>query len=360
MGDRSPTPAPQILGRAATEKVRIALPSGWSAELVPDSGPSEKGPRPELRLLYRGEPRAKFNVEFRTDVSKRDALALVTVSDVLHTKPVLFARYLSPPVCQILESRGMSYADVTGNIYLVSDEPLIAISKRGAPSNPWRGPGRPTTSLKGLPAARIARALVDFIPPYSVPGLAELAGSSIGATYRLVDYLEDEALLEREKRGPIYVVKWPELLRKWAEDSSLFEESIAHSYLEPRGVSSLVQRLTEEVSPGSYAATGSIAAQLYAPYAQSRLAMIYSENPKALASDLGLTPTDGPTNVVMVAPKSDVVFERTNSWEGLTVVAPSQAVADLLNGPGRNPAEGERLLQWMEENPDEWRRKSNR
>jgi hypothetical protein len=36
-------------------------------------------------------------------------------------------------------------------------------------------------------------------------------------------------------------------------------------------------------------------------------------------------------------------------------VAPSQAVADLLTGPGRNPSEGEELLDWMRKNEGVWR-----
>ena len=64
--------------------------------------------------------------------------------------------------------------------------------------------------------------------------------------------------------------------------------------------------------------------------------------------------------MILAAPRSPVVFERTSTWRDITIVAPSQAVADLLGGPGRNPAEGEYLLDWMKENPDAWRRQFDR
>jgi hypothetical protein len=41
--------------------------------------------------------------------------------------------------------------------------------------------------------------------------------------------------------------------------------------------------------------------------------------------------------------------------DGISYVAPSQAVADLLTGPGRNPSEAEALLDWMRKNEDAWR-----
>jgi hypothetical protein len=102
--------------------------------------------------------------------------------------------------------------------------------------------------------------------------------------------------------------------------------------------------------------TGSLAAQPYASYADARLGIIYVNDPIPLASDLGLRAVDAGANVLLVAPRSPVVFERTTTWRDITLVAPTQAVADLLGGPGRNPAEGEYLLDWMKENPDAWRR----
>ena len=93
------------------------------------------------------------------------------------------------------------------------------------------GSGRPTTTLKGLPAARLVRALADFVPPYSVADLADLAGASLGLAYRLSDYLVGEGLLTRSERGPITDVDWPELLRGGARtlDTSIPARRVASS-----------------------------------------------------------------------------------------------------------------------------------
>jgi hypothetical protein len=50
-----------------------------------------------------------------------------------------------------------------------------------------------------------------------------------------------------------------------------------------------------------------------------------------------------------------VVYTRGREVDGVSYVALSQAVADLLTGPGRNPTEGEALLQWMQVNSEVWR-----
>ncbi|MGH3117883.1 MAG: hypothetical protein ACRDQ2_12385, partial [Gaiellales bacterium] len=259
-----------------------------------------------------------------------------------------------------LQERGIAYADATGNLYLTSDDPLILLSDRGASADPWRGPGRPTTSLKGLPAAKLVRALADFVPPYSVADLADLAGASLGAAYRLSDYLAGEGLLIRAERGPITDVDWPELLRRWSQEARYLDTSTTRGFLEPRGIDSLVENLGRQTSSQRYAVSGSLATQPYAPYAEARLGLIYTDDPVTLSSDLGLRAVETGANVILATPRSPVVFERTSTWRDITIVAPSQAVADLLGGPGRNPAEGEYLLDWMKENPDAWRRQLDR
>lgn len=73
------------------------------------------------------------------------------------------------------------------------------------------------------------------------------------------------------------------------------------------------------------------------------------------AESLGLREADGGANVVLLEPFDPVVFERTVERDGLRCVAPSQLAVDLLTGPGREPAQGEQMLIWMEQNQDAWR-----
>lgn len=347
----------------ASARVAAVLPSGWEVRTSTSVGGAGRRVDALLRLVHDGRVTAEFALEVNRAVTRRDVLAMQSVGGVSEMPDVpagarrlVVARYLTSPVQKALRERGTSYADATGNLHLTSTDPLILVSSHGATADPWRGPGRPTTSLKGLPSALLVRALVDYVPPYTVPRLAELAGASLGATYRLVDYLAEEGILRRAVRGPITEVTWAPLLRQWSEDAGVLNASATWSYLEPRGLPALVEKLRQLPREARYVLSGSLAAQPYAPYAEPRLAQLYAEDPPSLASALGLRAVDVGANVILASPRSPVVFKGTSDRSGVTIAAPSQAVADLLGGPGRNPAEGEYLLEWMEANTHEWRR----
>lgn len=365
-GDEPKSEADVLLAAAA--RIQAALPTGWTVQAktgvggMDDSTNASRRPDARLSLMREGMTVATYAVEAKRAVASSNLLAAINQLLALQgdnsarMRPMLVARYLSPQQQRVLQERGIAYADATGNLYLISEDPLVLLSDRGASADPWRGPGRPTTSLKGLPAARLVRALADFVPPYSVADLADLADASLGAAYRLSDYLVGEGLLTRSERGPITDVDWPELLRRWSQDARYLDTSTTRGFLEPRGLDSLVEKLGKQTPTQRYAVSGSLATQPNAAYAEARLGLVYADDPPRLASDLGLRPVEAGANVILAAPRSPVVFERTSTWRDITIVAPSQAVADLLGGPGRNPAEGDYLLDWMKENPDAWRR----
>ena len=69
---------------------------------------------------------------------------------------------------------------------------------------------------------------------------------------------------------------------------------------------------------------------------------------------LGLRPADTGANVLIGKPFDPVVFERTESDDGITYARVTQVVADLMTGPGRGPAESESLIEWMRDNEPAW------
>jgi len=142
-------------------------------------------------------------------------------------------------------------------------------------------------------------------------------------------------------------VEWAALLRRWTEDYSLLESNRPFWFLDPRGVDSCTEKLRTAAEAGTapcYALTGSLAARTVAPVAPVRMGICFVDDAVRLADQLGLTPTDAGANVLLIEPADSLVFERGREVGGLCYVALSQAVADLLTGPGRNPTEGETLL----------------
>jgi hypothetical protein len=84
--------------------------------------------------------------------------------------------------------------------------------------------------------------------------------------------------------------------------------------------------------------------------------MLYSTNPEALANKLGIRQTDRGANVILGYPNSTGPSQRTTEFEGVRVVSVSQIYRDLMSGPGRNPEEAKKLLDWRVKNDGIWRK----
>jgi hypothetical protein len=361
------TPAPEreadVL-RAAIDLLRERLPAPWTLE--PPTAPAAKADPAvdaELRLRAPDGAEVAVLVEAKRLLNTRDVpIALEALQRAAsrwgsadEVVLVLAARYLAPATRERIVEAGAGYVDLTGNLQLAAERPALLIRDRGADRDPWRGPGRPRGTLKGPPAARVVRALIDFAPPYTVPELAERAGASTGATYRVVDFLEEQGLLERQRYGPISDVRWRQLLERWSRDYGFAQSNTVATFLEPRGLPALTDRLADRPEL-DYVLTGSLAAERVAAYAPARLATLYVRDIADAAELLELRPTESGANVALASGDYDVVFERVQMIDGIRVAAVSQVAVDLLTGPGRNPSEATALLDWMAANEPAWRR----
>ena len=348
--------------RRAVSVLQARLPPGWSAVASYDV-PTENRRRLDavVELADPSESRIRFVAECKRTVVRRDLPAVLDQLEsdraavLSPTMPLLVSRYLSDSVRAWLDDNDVSYVDATGNLRLVSREPAVYLRDRGADRDPWRGPGRPRGTLRGEPAARVVRALADFCSPMPVTALVKRSGASTGATYRVLDFLEQEALVTRGTRGVVEQVRWRQLLERWSEDYGYQRDNTVSRYLQPRGLPAVLTGLA--ATPGlTYAVTGSLAATRWASYAAPRLASLYVDDVPAAAEQLGLREVDSGANVLLAAPASEVVFDRSSDLEGVRYAAPSQVAADLLTGPGRSPAEGQALLDWMVSNEYAWRK----
>lgn len=359
-----PTPesARQVL-RACVDAINSRLPAEWTLVAREGAPIGSKQVDVVLRLADPAGAAIDLVVEAKRVVERRD---LGRIRDRLEgviregggeAKGLVAARYLAPQVRAELERLGLSYVDATGNMRIAVDRPAIFVSDRVTDRDPWRGPGRPRASLKGEPAARVVRTLIDYRGPLSISELIKLSGASTGATYRVRDYLTEEGLLEQLPDATYRAPDWQKLLRGWAADYTLPPVS-TQTFIAPRGIDSLTKRAAQ-VDGLVYAVTGSLAAAEWAPYAPSKLARVYVQDIAAAADWLDLRPTEVGQNVLLVEPKGpdSIVFENTwTARNGVRLAAPSQVAVDLLNGPGRNPAEGEALIAWMSTNERAWRK----
>jgi len=269
--------------------------------------------------------------------------------------PVVFARYLSPSVRKRLEDAGISYVDSTGNVLFRVRNPMVYVRSDGADSDPWRGQGRPLATLKGAPAAKVVRAMLDYSSPQSISTLLERSEASTGSLYRVIEHLTKEGIIWREGSGGIVLPEWQPLLRAWSEDYGFIRSNSVTRWIAPRGLDVLARSIAAGEGP-SYAVTGTLAAEKWEAYAPARSALIYVEDARAASKLWGLREADAGANVLLAEPGSDTVFQRRESYRDLRIAAPAQVAVDLLTGPGRSPTEAEELIAWMERNERIWRR----
>jgi hypothetical protein len=356
----SDAPTNDEVARLLVASVRERLPESWkvSERLEPRRGAL----RPDLEIDIDAPDgaTARLIVELKQVLERRDVPRIVEQAWTMATQPtdvpVVAARYLASSVRDALAAEGLSYADATGNMRIALDRPAIFIASRGEDRDPWRK-GRPRGTLKGEPAARISRALLDYRRAWTVRELVAASGASTGAAYRVLEYLEREDLVVKDDKR-YCVTDWERLLRMWSADASFQTTTRTMAFIDPRGVDNLLGKIGAK-PPFPVAVTGSVAAKEWATYAPAKAVYVYVSSIQEASEQWGLRPNAAAPNVILLEPKTvgDVPFvNRIDSASGYPVAATAQVAADLLNGPGREPAEGDYLIEWMKANEERWRR----
>ncbi|WP_280220656.1 type IV toxin-antitoxin system AbiEi family antitoxin [Nocardia neocaledoniensis] len=345
---------------AAANAIQERLPRTWDLQIA------------ESRALHRGD---EYDAEFRLYAPNGLILVLfveaknvvrpqdvdrvssrLTAATLRHPGSIglLFARHLSASTRQRLQEAEISYLDATGNMMVRADEAAIFLSAPGAETDPWRGPGRPPGNLKGEPAAKVVRALLDFQGPWKTSHLVEAAEVSTGSAYRVLDFLQREALIVRQSNG-VVVPDWVALLRRWSQDYQFLKTNTISPWIAPRGLPALLDRIHLS-GINDYAVTGSIAAATWQSYAPPRSAMVYVDDPARAAEAWKLRSIDTGANVLLAVPAYPVLLARSGKgFQDIRIAAPTQVAADLMTGPGRAPSEAQELLDWMGTNEQSWR-----
>jgi hypothetical protein len=336
-----------LLGSAWTVRRLQNMEADRGADAVVDATPD--GPSPYARFLV--DVKNKVTPRFAEDVLLPKN-ALIKQLDGRTTLMVM-AAWIGPRTQRVLRDHGISYLDLTGNAWIRVSQPAIAIYTQGAsrqPSDVASASSR--TTLAGARAGRLVRLLADVSPPYRAAQLAECAGVSLSYVSKLLDHLEDQLLIRRDGRV-VVDVDWPELLRSRAATVDLLRHNASVGMLAPNGIAPVLSALQDVAA--RIAITGSYAARAVAPRTSGGQLMIYvAHGAESIGDHLGLLRVDEAADVLLLQAKDEVVFERTRVIDGISHVALSQLVIDGLSGPGRLPAEGEAVLNYMIEH-QRWR-----
>lgn len=346
-----------ILFDKAVEILRSQLSGGW--QLAPRKV-SEVRELPANALLDIRSPdgaSAVLLVEVKQKVSPRQAVEAVArlvdaAREVRVDGTLLVSEYLSELSRKRLRKAGVNYFDLTGNIWINLERPGLLIDTHGANQDP-SPPRRAVQSLKGAKAARIVRALCDTRPPIGVRELARFTKSNPGYVSRVLDLLGSEDLIQRGETGQVARTNWQDLIYRWSQDYSLTNTHRSLSWLAPRGLEIVADRLRSYKRP--YALTGSLAIPPEASVAVGRMLTCYVDDMEQAAEILEVRSADTGANVLLIEPFDSVVYDRVRKEDTLIKVALSQCAVDLLTGGGRGPTEADALISWMTANEDDWR-----
>jgi len=351
---RNMAPGGNTLIHQGLRELQRRLPPGWTVtEAVPEPAMGLVDAVAEIRAPDRRTGTLALQVRARLEPKSVRALVQTSRDARPSRTLVVFSRYLSERTRDLLREIDVGYLDLTGNAWIVVPKPGLFIETQGATEDPDREE-RSARSLRGPKAGRIVRVLIDHKQPPGVRQIAALTRIDAGYVSRVLAFLDTEALITRVGHGRMQSVDWPALLRRWAQEAPLELRGVTRTYLDPRGSTALVTRLAK--STERYAITGGLAAAAFSPTAPARLATIWVRGTEEAAKRLGLRPAEAGANVLLIEPGDESVFEGAAQRDGVWYAAPSQVAVDLLTSPGRGPAEGEELINWMRTNEEDWRR----
>jgi hypothetical protein len=372
------------------ELLRSYLPPEWEVRVMtPDNvavaGPDLLPARPayldSVVEVSDGSSLGRLMVEAKTTFGPRDVDTLLgginrTLRRLTSAGVLVIAPSLSARTRELLASSGINYLDLNGNVRLQLSRPGLFVERTATAKASRDQHTSAFAGLRGPRAGRLVRALVDASGPWTVRELAETAELSPGYVSKLLEGLEQEALVKRGRRGVVEQVDWSALLRVWAQNYSVLKSNTVGGFIARHGPLSILHALVEAIGLPRWAVTGSYGAVTLAPVAAPSMLMLYTPAGAELSGRLDqlLLPAEESADVVIVEPADEVVFKRT--WTArfvdrrnvvqtdepglwplgrVPVVAPSQLAVDCLSGPGRMPAEGEALLKWMQGNEHLWR-----
>lgn len=351
---------------AALSQLRSTLPTSWRVEVSNRTEVAKDPSRPPTQIgaffdIYSPQNNASTSlmVEIKRALTPRDAERLFsgTARRFRQLNPnmpvVVVAPWLSARTRDVLAADDINYLDLTGNVRISTQSTPLFISSKGASRDPApmdRGKAR----VRGPKAGRLVRFLLDVTPPYNVTQIAKATQLAPGYISRLLNALDSEALIERERRGRVRSVDVPGLIHRWVDGYDVFKTNGASTFVAPNGPKSILRQFAQPSIFHDVAVTGSFAAVRLAPVAGPALLIAYCADVDSVAVRLGLFPADVGGNVVLLRPFDPVVWERTTT-DGATYVSASQTAMDCLTGNGRMPSEGEALLSWMNEDESTWR-----
>lgn len=328
---------------ATVESLDSLAPSGWQVEIARRSDDGGV-----VRVESLDDVSGELRVIVYQDLTPRDVVALPEPEEAT----IVAAEWLSPRSRELLTDIGYGYVDLTGNVGVVVNRPGIVFRTEGAQRDPSPKPVQ-RLNIRGPRAWALMRTLAEVQPPYGVSDLANAIDGDPGYVSRLLAALADELLISRVARGPVEHVEWEAMIRQITSSYSLLDANDSTNWVASAGAERFIEDLAS-TNAKTWVVTGSFAASRLVSVAAPEIAVVYADDPERIATLTRLRRVRNGGNVAIARPYDQIVFKRTWIRDNVVYASLAQTAVDCLTGPGRMPAEGEALLEWMQRKAPRW------
>lgn len=323
-----------------SEEVPRLLRQWLGADLPVEIDPRIGRSRPDMLAPFAG-------INLVIEASRSDSISLLdaTITQLTHYSehidnalPIIAGLYMGPKARRFLQSRGISWMDLSGNADIRG--PGLRVLVEGKP-NRFASPGRPSTVFSPK-ASRLCRALlVEPSRWWLQSELVAATGLSTGYVSKVIRRMADDDIIEWSPDESRARPASPDLLLDtWAQAHDFRRNDIRRYHAIGRTGEAILRALTDKLTARAdlrWAATGLAAAWQHARHADFRLTTLYVAAPILHPEELGLRPVAQGENVWLVTPKDDGVFYRAEAIDGIPCVHPVQCYLDLLAHPERAP-----------------------
>lgn len=260
---------------------------------------------------------------------------------------VMLAEHLSKGAREELRSRGLSYFDSSGTLFLKHRKWLINIEKAKSTT---RETSRELDVFKGARENVVHTLLCmdrDWFHGHDVVYMSKTSGYTVST---VLQELEKFGWVESQGEGRHRMrrlIKPTELLDAWAKAWVERKHVTSRWYYFCQNPKRLVEDLALDLDvtagrskeKSNFAFTGAIAANRLSPLlTQIDVAeLAISSSAEELAKNVGLKPAEKGSNVILIERSgASELFQQYSQQEGAWFTSPFIQYLDLLNGRGRN------------------------
>ena len=260
---------------------------------------------------------------------------------------ILISPYISDRTAMICEQNGIGYFDYAGNCWFAGHS--IYLSEKGN-KNPQPKEYKSITIFEksSIVSSLILRELfLDINKTWRLKYLAKKVNCSIGQVSKVMNYLLDNAWVEKRKEG--YGLIDPEsLLQEWSRVYGK-KDLPAYGCYSLDNVSALENKLVQlKKNHGidTYL-TGFSGGVRYAPAVRYNKVHVYisPENIREAIDFLGMKEVDSGSNVVIYSLENDCYMKDFRVIDGMTVMSPVQIYLDCMQLKGRGEEMAEAILR---------------